>query len=241
MSEPLIEIMIPTLNEAGHIAAAVANASKVGSVLVVDSCSTDGTQELARQAGATVVEHAFEGYARQKNWALANLPWRGKWVFILDADERITPGLREEMLRIAGSPDAADGYFVNRLMVFMGQPVRHGGLYPSWNLRFFKRGHCRYEDRAVHEHMLCDGRTEYLRERLIHIRRETVSQYITKHIRYADLESDEWVRRKLGQSTDAPAERLFRDALRLRQWLRREVWPQLPGRPSKMPMRTTYM
>lgn len=231
MSQTGIDILIPTLNEAGHIKQAVTNALRVGRVFVLDSCSTDGTQELARQAGATVVEHAFEGYARQKNWGLTNLPFTGGWVFILDADERITPALREEIFLTTQTPDAAEGYFINRMMVFMGQRVRHGGLYPSWNLRFFKRGACHYEDRSVHEHMLCAGRTEYMHGQMIHIRRETMSQYIAKHVRYADLESDEWVKRKLGTSGGASAGKLFRDMLRVRQWLRREVWPVVPGRP----------
>ncbi|MCE9591748.1 MAG: glycosyltransferase family 2 protein [Planctomycetes bacterium] len=231
MSLPKVDVLIPTLNEAGHIEQAVRNALFVGPVFVLDSCSTDGTQELARRAGATVVEHRFEGYSRQKNWGLDNLPFTGEWVFILDADERITPALREEMFRELSRPDAADGYFVNRLMIILGTAVRHGGLYPSWNLRLFKRGRARYEDRSVHEHMVCDGPTRYLKDEMLHIRRETMSMYIAKHIRYADLESDEWVKRKLGTSQGADTARLFRDVLRVRQWLRREMWPIIPGRP----------
>ncbi|MCC6581615.1 MAG: glycosyltransferase family 2 protein [Phycisphaeraceae bacterium] len=226
-----VDVLIPTFNEATHIAAAVTNAKQVGKVFVLDSCSTDGTQELARQAGAVVVEHPWEGYAKQKNWGLDNLPWEGRWVFILDADERLTPKLRHEVLRVAGEDPPIDGYYVNRLMVFMGRPIRHGGLYPSWNLRFFRRGKARYEDRSVHEHMICDGQTAYLRHHMLHIRRETVSQYLAKHIRYADLESDEWVKRKLGHSQVAKPGVLFRDVLRVRQWVRREIWPSVPARP----------
>jgi glycosyltransferase involved in cell wall biosynthesis len=231
MSDPIIEVMIPTANEIEHIAEVVANARQVGPVFVLDSGSTDGTQEAARQAGATVVEHAWEGYARQKNWGLANLSFQGQWVFLLDADERFTPALRAELRRRAADPASADGYYVNRLMIFMGRPIRHGGLYPSWNLRFFRRGTCLYEDRAVHEHMVCSGQTAYLREHMLHVRRETISQYLAKHLRYADLESGEWLKRRLGQRPGAATRRLFRDALRYRQWLRRNVWPHLPCRP----------
>lgn len=231
MSESLIEVLIPTFNEAEHIADAVANARQIGRVFVLDSQSTDGTQELARAAGATVVVHPWEGYARQKNWGLDNLPWQGQWIFILDADERLTPALRDEVLRVADEDDPVTGYFVNRLMIFMGRPVRHGGMHPSWNLRFFRRGKARYEDRSVHEHMICDGQTEYLRHHMLHIRHETMSQYINKHIRYADLESDEWVKQRLGESQVAHASALFRDVLRYRQWVRREMWPRIPGRP----------
>ncbi|MBX3402808.1 MAG: glycosyltransferase family 2 protein [Phycisphaeraceae bacterium] len=238
MSNPRIEILIPTLNEAAVIKDTVENASKVGPVFVLDSNSTDGTQEIARAAGATVVEHAFEGYARQKNWGLDNLPFKGEWVFILDADERITPVLREELERVIDDPRAADGYFVNRVVIFMGRAIRHGGLYPSWNLRFFRRGKCRYEDRSVHEHMVCDGPTEYLKNEMLHIRSESIHEWIRKHIRYADLESDEWVKLKFGQEAGASAERLFRKTLKYRQYLRREIWPRTPLKPI---LRFMYM
>lgn len=253
-----IDVFVPTLNEAGHIHQTVINAQQVGPVYVLDSISNDGTQRIARQAGATVVEHRFEGYARQKNWGLTNLPMNGEWVFILDADERITPALRAELSRVVWSDSLARGFFVNRQMIFMGQAIRFGGLYPSWNLRFFKRGSCWYEDRRVHEHMICDGPTAYLKHPMLHVRRETLWQYIQKHVKYADLESDEWVRRATGtaglsattamttsassaspdgesspmmQGEAAAASSLFRGVLRLRQWLRREVWPSVPMRP----------
>src|SRR4051812_21982267 len=98
-----VDIMIPTLNEADHIAETVANARKLGNVYVLDSLSTDGTQQLARDGGATVVEHPFVNYSAQKNWGLDNLPFTAEWIFILDADERITPALRKEIVEtIAG-------------------------------------------------------------------------------------------------------------------------------------------
>lgn len=226
-----IDVIIPTFNEAHHIDEAVRNASQIGNVFVVDSRSTDDTQRLARDAGATVVEHAFEGYARQKNWALDHLPLTGKWVFILDADERLTPALRDEILDLVAADEPVDGLVVNRMMLFMGRPILHGGLYPSWNMRLFRRGKARYESRSVHEHMLCDGPVRSLSHPMLHIRRETVSEYIDKHIHYAELESDEWVKRKLGRSEGAKPHKLFSHMLGHRQWLRRHVWPHLPWRP----------
>ncbi len=233
-----IEILIPTLNEAAVIKETVENALTVGPVFVLDSMSKDGTQEIARAAGATVVEQKFLGYARQKNWGLDNLPWKGKWVFILDADERITPKLRADLYRVINDPNAAEGYFVNRVVLFMGRAIRHGGLYPSWNLRFFQRGRCRYEDRSVHEHMVCDGPTRYLHEEMLHIRGENVHEWVRKHIRYADLESDEWVKLKYGQQAGASAERLFTRTMKYRQYLRREIWPRTPLKPL---LRFVYM
>jgi glycosyltransferase involved in cell wall biosynthesis len=231
MSAPRIDIMIPTFNEADHIAETVANARELGEVYVLDSLSTDGTQRLAREAGATVVERAFTNYADQKNWGLDHLPFTGDWVFILDADERITPGLRAEVLEKTVSRPRVSGYYVNRVVIFMGKPIRHGGLYPSWNLRLFRRGAARYEERAVHEHIVCSGVTEYMRGEMLHIRRETLTRYIEKHIRYADLESGEWIKWRQGKSRMGSSTRLFKDILAIRQWIRRKIWPRLPGRP----------
>jgi len=226
-----VDILIPTLNEAGLIAQAVANARLLGDVYVLDSLSTDGTQQLARDAGATVVEHRFEDYATQKNWGLDNLPFTGEWVFILDADERITPALRAEINQRLVAEPQNHGYFVNRQLLFMGKVVRHGGLYPSWNLRLFRRGQARYEHRRVHEHMVCSDPVDYLQHSMLHLRHETLSRYLAKHIHYADLESDEWVKWHFDRGEAASSERLFKDWLQVRNWLRRQLWPRMPLRP----------
>lgn len=233
-----VNVLIPTLNEATQIRDVVLNASAVGKVYVLDSCSTDGTQRLAEEAGAVVVEHKFENYASQKNWGLDNIQFEAEWVLILDADERLTPMLVEEIRRVLAGDPKQNGFYVNRLLVFMGRPMRHGGIYPSWNLRLFRLGRARYEQRTVHEHMVCEEPTGYLRSRLIHIRSETMSQYIAKHIRYADMESDEWVKLRQRTGGGAPEHSLFRDILRYRQWIRRHTWPALPARPF---IRFVYM
>ena len=231
-------VLIPTLNEATHIAEAVRTSRLLGDVFVLDSHSRDGTQQLAADAGATVVEHTFENYSKQKNWALDNLPWTGEWIFILDADERITPALQAEIERRVCADTDIDGYYVNRKLLIFGQQVSHGGLFPSWNLRLFRRGRARYEDRSVHEHMICDGPSAYLDEAMLHIRLESMTEYLAKHVKYAELESDEWVKLKLGTSREASADKLFRRHLRLRQWLRRHAWRHTPCRPF---IRLMYM
>jgi glycosyltransferase involved in cell wall biosynthesis len=200
-------------------------------VYVLDSCSTDGTQQLARDAGATVVERPFTNYADQKNWGLDHLPFTGDWIFILDADERLTPALCAEARAKLASNRRVQGYYINRVVIFMGKQIRHGGLYPSWNLRLFRRGRARYEERTVHEHMVCSGPTDYMHGEMLHLRRESLSRYLEKHIRYAELESQEWVKWRLGESTMGSSTSLFKDVLALRQWIRRNIWPRLPGRP----------
>lgn len=235
---PKIDIIIPTRNEARHIALTVKSAKTLGNVFVLDSLSDDDTQQIARDAGAQVFENKFVSYAQQKNWGLENLPLTGDWVYILDADELITEPLRDEILQATAKPGDTAGYYINRQLYLFGKSIRHGGLYPSWNLRLFQRGKARYEDRSVHEHMICDGPTSYLKQAMLHIRLDTVQRYITKHIHYANLESDEWVRHRFGVGGGAKADRLFRDVLRARQWLRRNAWPRMPFRPA---LRFLYM
>ncbi|HEY0581917.1 MAG TPA: glycosyltransferase family 2 protein, partial [Chloroflexota bacterium] len=96
MSVPL-SVLVPTLNEELNLADCLASVAWADEVFVIDSFSADRTVEIARQHGATVVQHAWENYSRQKNWALDNLPFRNEWLLIVDADERVTPELRAEL------------------------------------------------------------------------------------------------------------------------------------------------
>src|SRR5471032_1901494 len=98
-----ISILIPAKNERANLRACLESARFAAEVVVVDSGSTDGTREIAAEFGATVVDFQWDGrLPKKKNWALANFPWRHEWVFILDADERITPALaaRSEERRV---------------------------------------------------------------------------------------------------------------------------------------------
>src|SRR5207344_479734 len=106
-----------------------------------------------------------------KNWALDNLPFESPWVLILDADESVSTELRDEISALVSRtsdsvPEA--GFYINRVFIFMGRQIRHCGYFPSWNLRLFKRGKARYEQRPVHEHMILHGREGYLRGLMSH-------------------------------------------------------------------------
>jgi hypothetical protein len=207
-SPPLIEVLIPTLNEAPNIAEAVKNASQLGPVFVLDACSSDNTAELAKTAGATVAAHPFVDEASQINWGLEHLGFAGQWVFILHADERIMPALRDEVLgKIGRGSDV--GYWVNRQLIFMGRAIRHGGLFPAWNLRLFRRGSARFEQRGAEAHAVCDGPARQLQGELLQIRSQTITRYIEKQIHSADLECGEWANRRSSQSAGAAAGRLW--------------------------------
>jgi glycosyltransferase involved in cell wall biosynthesis len=195
-----VSILIPALNEAGNIAACLESARFADERIVVDSGSRDGTRETALACGAQVLDFKWDGqFPKKKNWALANVPWRNEWVFILDADERITPALAGEIGRVVASPDA-DGYYVNRRFWFLNGWLRHCGYYPSWNLRLFRHRLGRYEqlpeveetgsgDNEVHEHVILDGRAGRLREEMEHYAFPTVEAWVEKHNRYSNWEA----------------------------------------------------
>ena len=225
-----VEILILSFNEEVNISHALK--SVVGwadKVYVVDSNSTDNTKQIAEEMGATVIEQEWLGYSRQKNWALDNLPLQSDWVFILDADEWVSAELIEELKEIASVPAAeieADGYYVNRLTYFLNKPIKHCGYFPSWNLRFFKRGRARYEDRDVHEHMIVDGQTSRLKKLMYHHDRRGLEHFIAKHNRYSSLESMELIRDRV-LNRQNQAQELDR-GVAWRRWLKYHVQPRLP-------------
>src|SRR6267143_5018628 len=112
MSAP-VSVLVPTLDEEDNLAECLRSLAWADEIFVVDSFSHDRTVEIAREHGAQVVQHAFESYSRQKNWALESLPFRNDWVLIVDADERVPSELRDEIESVV-SNSAQDGYYVNR-------------------------------------------------------------------------------------------------------------------------------
>lgn len=226
----MLDVMIITYNEAENLPHSLsALAGWTHRIFVIDSGSTDGTQEIARRHGAEVFHHDWEGYARQKNWGLDNLPFESPWLLILDADEIVTPRLRKQLTAIAQRPPAdvpENGFFLNRLTYFMDRPIRHCGYFPSWNLRLLKRGAGRYESREVHEHVVIPDPVGYVREPMLHHDRRPLEHYFAKHNRYSTLEARalwrEIVAASDGDTANVPAE------TRRRRWLKRHVMPHAP-------------
>lgn len=230
-----IEVVIIAKDEEKNLPHALRSVAWADAVHVVDSGSTDATCDLARSAGANVVFRPWLGYARQKNWALENLPIRADWVFILDADEAILPELRDELVAVASRPPGEtpeNGYYINRYFIFLEKRIRHCGYYPSWNLRFFRRGRARYEEREVHEHMIVDGAVGYLKGHMEHNDRRGLEVYMDKHNKYSTLEAREFVRalREAHGPKGTVDAKLFGDAIQRRRWIKHYVYPRLPAR-----------
>ena len=157
-----LSVLIPTKDESRNIATCIDSLGWAGEIIVFDSFSGDDTTDIARAKGARVVQRVFDNFATHKNWALDNLDFRNEWILLVDADERASERLAEEIGDIAGRPGAANGYYVPILVWMWGRPIHCH--YPVYNLRLLRRGKGRYEDRIVHEHMIVEGETGYLRK-----------------------------------------------------------------------------
>jgi glycosyltransferase involved in cell wall biosynthesis len=177
-------------------------------IFVVDSGSTDGTQELARSFGAHVFEHAFESHALQWEWAMRNLPGRGEWVLGLDADQSISPALAKEIQAGFIEKDEkggarfsdTDGLFICRRQIFRGKWIRHGGYYPKYLLKLFRPARVTFDKNdLVDHHFHAVGATAKLRHDLIERNRkeDDISFWIAKHNVYArKLAAEEFLRRQ---------------------------------------------
>src|SRR6185295_3350919 len=150
MAEKL-SVLIPVFNEEKNLPQCLESVRELADeIFVVDSFSTDRTVELARDFGARVEQHEYVNSAAQKNWAIPRCA--NEWIFIIDADERMTPELRAEIKSLLERPNGPelDGYFVVRRNFFLGGEIKHGGWETNDVQRLFKRSMGRYAERDVH-------------------------------------------------------------------------------------------
>lgn len=180
-----LSAVIITRNEEANIGACLASLAFAGEIIVVDNASTDATPQLARAAGAHV-HHTpdWPGFGAQKNRALA-LATR-PWVLSIDADERVTPELRDAILAVVRSAQPqADAWEMARSSSFCGQYMRFSGWYPDRVTRLFRRGTARFSDDVVHERVIPDGRIARLKGDLLHETYRDLEAMLEKMNRYS--------------------------------------------------------
>ena len=179
-----VSAILITKNEIQNLPACLEGLSWCIEIIVVDSGSTDGSVTLARRLGARVESRPdWAGFGPQKNRAL-NLA-QGDWVFSIDADERVTPALAEEIQSAVQCADAPDAFSLPRLSSYCGQFMRHGGWYPDRVVRLFRRGKARFSDDIVHESVQVQGRVGQLHNDLIHISYRSLEDVLEKMNRYS--------------------------------------------------------
>jgi glycosyltransferase involved in cell wall biosynthesis len=235
-----ISVIVAARNEARNLPACLNSLREAGEVYVIDSNSSDETAEIARQHGAKLVQfHYHGGWPKKRQWALDTLPLAYEWVFLVDADEALTPALAGEIRRAIQNPDA-DGFYVPLQMIFLERTLRHGDAN-FFKLSLFRHAKGRFEcrlrdqdmsmcDMEVHEHVIVDGPTAKLRNSLLHRNVESLSRYIEKHNEYSNWDARVWLQ---GQKQDQPLDiepSLFGTQAERRRWLRKRFF-SLPGSP----------
>ena len=174
-----ISAVIIAFNEEEKIADAVRSVEWADEILVIDAESTDRTAEIAEQCGATVIVQKWLGFSAQKQFAADRA--RHEWIFSLDADERVSPELKNEILRLKefSSDKIADGYRISRLSFYMNRPIRHSGWYPDWQLRFYNRTKGSWKKVLIHESvkMQSGARTEKIPADILHYSVENAAHH----------------------------------------------------------------
>ncbi len=189
----MLSVLVLTLNEAKHITGCLESVRPFADeMLVFDSHSVDATCELATKAGAQVYQRDFDNYPGMRNAALDAA--HGDWVFFLDADERVTlqvgNEIRTVIARSEAQPDGPVLFWIPRHNYIFGQLIRHTGWSPDYQPRVMKKSCVHFDPtRHVHELVLADGREAYLQERLIHYNYESVAQFRRKQRRYTRFEA----------------------------------------------------
>jgi glycosyltransferase involved in cell wall biosynthesis len=194
-----VSVIIPTRNEEHNLERCLRSVAWASEIYVIDSQSTDATCRIATDCGAKVVQFGYSGgWPKKKNWALANIRFANAWVLMLDADEVLMAGGREEIAAAVHGSNSIAGYWINRRFMFLGKWLRHS-YYPNWNLRLFKHALGRFEklvegetdsgDVEIHEHVVVEGLTGRLQTELEHYAFPSVECFIEKHNRYSNWEA----------------------------------------------------
>lgn len=237
-----VSVIVATRNEEKNLPRCLEALRVAGEVYVIDSGSTDATVEIARSSGAHVVQFQYRGgWPKKRQWAMDSLPLSYDWIFLVDADEALTPELAAEIQSAIQNPDC-DGYYIALRMFFLGRELRHSGA-SFQKLSLFRRGKGRFEcrlkeqdqsmaDMEVHEHIVLDAasaaRTAPMKHPLMHHNVESLSRYIRKHDEYSNWEAKVWLEGEANSRDMVPSP--FGSQAQRRRWFKKKFFA-IPGSP----------
>lgn len=232
-----ISVLIPAKNEAKNIAHCLEQLRGwADEIVVVDSQSTDGTIELAESYGAKVIQFYYKGgWPKKRQWALDNYSFRNNWILLLDADEILLDPIKDEIANAINTSNY-DGYWLKFQIYFLGRQLKYGDT-ELWKLFLFRKGKGRYEKRLenqdltmadieVHEHIIVDGNTGYLKNPIRHENFNSLDRYIQKHNDYSNWEAMVYFKNNAGEITAS----LWGSQAQKRRWLKNFLL-KLPGAP----------
>jgi glycosyltransferase involved in cell wall biosynthesis len=180
----MLSVVIITLNEEQKIRDCLESVTWVDEIIVVDSFSEDNTIQIAKEYTDKIYKRKFTGFGEQKKFALSKAT--GDWILSVDADERVTLELREEIRKTLAEPQACS-YQIPVKTYFSGKWIKHCGWWPNYKLRLFRRDSGQFTDRLVHEAIKVDGPTTKLRNPMEHHRSSSLSNSIKKADKYSTL------------------------------------------------------
>ena len=196
---PGLSVVIIAGLEEKNIRACLESVEWADEIVVVHSSHEDTTADIAAAFTGKVIFHPFEGYAAQKHFALHQAT--GEWVLSIDADERVTHELRDEIRNVLARQEPVDAFSVPRRNHFHGKWLKHGGWYPDRQTRLFRRNQAALSDRLVHERFLVDGTHGMLQSPLLHFTVPSVRHMLKKNLEYSRFEAlEKHLRRRVGIS-----------------------------------------
>lgn len=227
-----ISVIILTYNEEKNIEACLKSLDGwAEDIFVVDSYSNDHTLEISRIFTDKIFQHPFENQAKQLNWALENLPINTEWVMRIDADEKVMPALRDELVdKLHTLENDITGLYVKRRVYFMGRWIKHGGYYPTWLLRIWRKNKAYCEERWMDEHMkVVEGKVSFLESDIIDENRKDLHWWIGKHNSYATREAIDIFNLKYGfLDYDTIPSKLLGTQEQRKRWIKEKIYANMP-------------
>lgn len=186
-----VSVAIITKDEEKNIGDLLESVKDFEEIIVVDSFSTDRTTEICKKYTDKIYQYEWKDFAFQKQLAIdrTTLPW----VLILDADERVTETLKKEIIEKINCEDF-DGYFIPRKNYFLNKWIKHGGWWPDYTLRLFKKDRGKMQQRVVHEKVIVNGKVGYLKEPLLHYTYQSLDEFLRKMQEYSSLSAMEIIK-----------------------------------------------
>lgn len=226
----MISVLILTKNEEQDLPGCLESIAWSDDIHLYDSCSEDRTVEIAKAAGATITSRPFDNWAAHQNWGLANISFKHPWVFYIDADERVTPDLRDAMLKAVASPDENVAFRMQRRDFFMGTWLKHCQTSPFY-MRLFRPEKMRYE-RLVNPISIPDGPVGEITGFLDHYPfSKGLSHWYARHNSYSSFEAQQIVDNRRKGGTFSLSKAFFEKDFHKRRYHQKELFYRMPFRP----------
>lgn len=200
--KPSLSVALAVFNEADNIAECLKSVKDLATeIVIVDGASSDNTVEIAEKLGARVI-HDVNRSNFHINKQMAIDACQSEWILQLDADERVSSMLSQEIQKVISDPSAADAYYLKRRNYFLGRWMNKGGMYPDPVIRLFKKGKAKLPQASVHELMEVNGTLKWLQNDLLHIADPSFVRYLLRSNRYTTLTASDWLKEgKIGTDT----------------------------------------